>query len=306
MGLRKYRDDESHDEAEAGGATMGFLDHLDELRTRLIKACAAIAAGMAVAFVFHDRIAALVLAPMVAALPPGTPLIYVKPGEGFAFHLDLALLGGVVLAAPFVTYQAWRFIAPGLYRNEKRLVVPFLVLAVTGTVSGALFSHLVLFPGIMAFFQAFDSPQMRFMPRVEDTFALYKHTLLGMVVVFQIPTLAFVLARTGVVTARMLWTWLNYAVFVAVVAAALLTPSPDPWNQLVFAAPMIAMYLMGIAIAWLVQPRRRADGDERTGPALRLVFAATVLDQARRHRQTTRNRSSSARHISGLPGGRRA
>ena len=194
-------------------------------------------------------------------------------------------MGGLVIAAPLVTYQVWRFIAPALHRNEKRLVVPFLVLAIGGSIAGALFSHYVLFPSMMMFFGAFDSPRMRFMPRVEDTFALYKSTLTGMVVVFQIPTLVFVLARLGLVSARFLWRHLRYAVLAAVTVSALLTPSPDPWNQLVFAAPMIGMYVLGIGIAWLAHPKTsRADGAHGT-QALGLVIAASVFDQARRRRQ---------------------
>ena len=177
---------------------------------------------------------------------------------------------GVVFGAPFVTYQVWRFIAPGLHRNEKRLLIPFLALAIGGTIAGALFSHYVLFPSMMAFFRSFDSPRMRFMPRVEDTFALYKNTLIGMVAVFQIPTLVFVLAKLGIVTARFLWRHLNYAVLVAFVAAAFLTPSPDPWNQLVFAAPMVAMYVLGIGIAWLVQPGADARAHGHSGSALQV------------------------------------
>ena len=106
---------------------------------------------------------------------------------------------------------------------------------------------------------------MRFMPRVEDTFALYKNTLIGMVLVFQIPTIVYVLARIGVVTPRMLWRHVKHAVLGAVIAAAVLTPSSDPWNQLVFAAPIVAMYLIGIAIAWLVQPRRRSAEESEAG-----------------------------------------
>ncbi len=133
---------------------------------------------------------------------------------------------------------------------------------------------------MMAFFAAFDSPLMRFVPRVEDTFELYKNTLIGMVAVFQIPTLIFVLARLGIVSAGFLWRHVRYAILVAAVAAALLTPSPDPWNQLVFAAPMIIMYLLGIVIAWLCQrtPNETASG----GAALRLVFAAGLVEGARR------------------------
>jgi sec-independent protein translocase protein TatC len=273
---------------EDDGASMGFLDHLDELRTRLIRSCVAIAAGMAVSVLFVNRLEDVVLSAVLSSLRGGSSLIYTRPGEGFAFYFDLSLMGGLVVAAPFVTYQVWRFIAPGLHRSEKRLVVPFLVLAIGGSLAGALFSHYVLFPSMMAFFAAFDSPRMRFVPRVEDTFALYKSTLIGMVAVFQIPTLVFVLSRLGLVSARFLWRHLNYAVLAAVVASALLTPSTDPWNQIVFAAPMVAMYVLGIAIAWLAHPKTSpgAEGDGKS--ALGLVVAASVFEQARRRRERAR------------------
>jgi sec-independent protein translocase protein TatC len=278
-------DDEDRDD---GGARMGFLEHLDELRMRLIRACIAIGAGMAVSFAFMSRLADLVLGAVESSIPAGSELIYTRPGEGFAFYLDLSLMGGLVLAAPFVTYQVWRFIAPGLHTNEKRLLVPFLLLAIGGSIAGALFSHYVLFPGMMAFFGAFDSPRMRFVPRIEDTFALYKNTLIGMIAVFQIPTLIFVLARLGLVSARFLWRHLNYAVLAAVVAAALLTPSSDPWNQLVFAAPIVAMYILGIGIAWLAKPKGDARGSAHQDSALGLVVAASVFEQARRRRERAR------------------
>jgi sec-independent protein translocase protein TatC len=278
---RRLGDDyEDTYEDYAGEARMGFLEHLDELRSRLIRACIALVAGMAVSFVFALRLGDLLLAEILASLPRESSLIYSRPGEGFAFYLDLSLMGGLILAAPFMTYQVWRFIAPGLHKNEKRLVVPFLALAICGTVAGTLFSHFVLFPSMMSFFAAFDSPLMRFLPRVEDTFELYKNTLIGMIAVFQIPTLVFVLARLGIVTAGFLWRHVSYAILVAAIASALLTPSSDPWNQLVFAAPMIAMYLLGIGIAWLCQ--RRPDSKTGGGAALQLVFAAGIIEGARR------------------------
>ena len=293
MALSSRRHDISDDEdRDDGGARMGFLEHLDELRMRLIRACIAIGAGMVVSFAFMNRLADLVLSAVESSIPAGTEVIYTRPGEGFAFYLDLSLMGGLVLAAPFVTYQVWRFIAPGLHTNEKRLLVPFLLLAVGGSIAGALFSHHVLFPSMMAFFGAFDSPRMRFVPRIEETFALYKNTLIGMIVVFQIPTLIFVLARLGLVSARFLWRHLNYAVLAAVVAAALLTPSPDPWNQLVFAAPMIVMYVLGIGIAWLAKPKSAGRGSVHQDSVLGLVVAASVFEQARRRRERTRPASA--------------
>ena len=149
---------------------MGFLDHLEELRTRIIRSAIAIGVGMLVAFFFVDRIADFVLAPTLRMLPPGTTLIYTKLGEGFSFYLDVALIGGVVLAMPFVMYQVWRFIAPALYANEKKFVIPFVVLTTIGSLDGALFSHYVLFPGMVTFFGTFNSRTMKFAPRIKDTF----------------------------------------------------------------------------------------------------------------------------------------
>src|SRR5438552_15813726 len=119
-------DEDDSDENRAEGR-MGFLEHLDELRKRIIRSCVAIAAGMLVAFFFVDRLGDFILAPTLKTLPPGDALIYTKPGEGFAFYLDIAFIGGIVLAAPFVMYQVWRFIAPGLYAKEKKFAIPFVV-----------------------------------------------------------------------------------------------------------------------------------------------------------------------------------
>ncbi len=275
------RDDDERSESQ-----MGFLDHLDELRTRIIRSCIAIGAGMLVAFIFVDRIAQFVLAPTLRMLPPGTSLIYTKPGEGFSFYLDVALIGGVVLAMPFVTYQVWRFIAPALYTNEKKFVIPFVILTTVGSLGGALFSHYILFPGMIAFFGTFNSKTMKFTPRLEDTFDMYKNLLLGMVVVFQLPTLVFFLAKMRLVTARFLWRHIDYAILIIFIMAAVLTPSTDPWNQTAFAAPMIGLYLLSIGIAWVVGPKREKETPGRADATkLRLVFAAAVIDQAwkRRH-----------------------
>ena len=243
---------------------------------------------MVVAFAFVDRIGDFVLEPTLKALPPGDPIILTKLGEGFAFYLDVAFIGGIILAAPFVMYQVWRFIAPALYANEKRFAVPFVLLTTLGSVGGAVFTHYLMFPATVAFLAKFHSPAMKFMPRVEDTFDMYQMMVLGMVVVFQIPTLIFFLAKMQMVTARFLWRNLKYAILVSFVVAAVLTPSADPWNQTIYAAPMIVLYVVGIAIAWVVGPKRA----KASSTALRVVVAAAVIDQARRG--SARRRLSSA------------
>jgi Tat protein translocase TatC len=158
---------------ELGESKMGFLDHLDELRKRLIRSCIAVAVGMLVAFAFIDRIVNFVLAPTRRMLPPGTRMIYTSPGEAFGLYVNIALIVGALLAAPFIMFQVWRFIAPGLYTNEKKSAIPFVVLTTVGTVAAAAFSHYIVFPYMMAFFGTFNSPTLAFMPRVEDSFDLW-------------------------------------------------------------------------------------------------------------------------------------
>jgi sec-independent protein translocase protein TatC len=264
---------------------MGFLEHLDELRTRLIRSCIALGAGMLVAFGFASWIGDFVLGPAIGSLPLDAALVTMKPTEGFAFYFDVALIGGVILSAPYVTFQVWRFIAPGLYAKEKRLVVPIVVMATIGTLAGALFSHYILFPSSMAMFSQLNPPHTKFMPRLEDTFGLYKTMLLGMVAVFQLPTLVFFLARLRLVTARFLWRNIKYAILIIFIAAAVLTSSLDPWNQALMAAPMLVMYVMSIGIAWLVRPRGDEARTESDGASsLGLVISAAVFEQARKKR----------------------
>jgi len=271
------------EDEDGGNGRMGFLEHLDELRTRIIRSCVAIGVGMLVAFVFVDRLADLVLAPIERSLPPGSSLVFIRPGEAFSFYLNVALIGGILLAAPVVMHQVWRFIAPGLYANEKKFLIPFVVLTSAGSLCGALFSQYVLFPGLMKFYGAFNSPRMKFMPGVDDTVDLYMKMMIGMIIVFQIPTLVFFLAKMRLVTARFLWRHFKYAVLVIFILAAIITPDGSPWNQTVVAAPMIALYLLSIALAWMVAPRMQQEASNGADSTkLRLVFAATVIDQARR------------------------
>lgn len=275
-------------EHQLGGGTMGFIEHLEELRKRIIRSCLAIAAGMGIAFFFVGPIRDFVLAPTFRMLPQGSELIFIRPGEAFSFDMSLAFVAGLVLAAPFVMYQVWLFIAPALYAKEKKFAIPFVVLTTLGAVAGAAFSHYVLYPSMMGFFGTFSTARIRFMPRLDETVDLYLKMMLGMIVVFQIPTVVFFLSKMGLLTPRFLWRNLKYAILLIFIVAAVLTPSADPWNQIVFAMPMIALYVLSIAIAWLVGPNRSQPGP---GSArLRLVVAATVLDHAARQRRTRRER----------------
>jgi sec-independent protein translocase protein TatC len=276
---------EEPDDSRGG---MSFLDHLEELRTRIIRSCIAIGIGMLIAFVFIGRIVTFVLAPTREVLPPGTTLIFTNPPAAFALNINVALIAGTLLASPVIMFQVWRFIAPGLYANEKKFAIPFVLLTTAGAFAGAAFSHYLAFPYMMAFFGTFSSVDLVMMPNVQDAFRLYLRMLIGMTIVFQIPTVVFFLAKMRMVTARFLWKNFRYAILIIFIAAAVLTPSADPWNQALFAAPMIGLYMISIGIAWLVGSRREK---QVSGQSNALVFAAAVIEQRRRNNQRFPKRS---------------
>jgi sec-independent protein translocase protein TatC len=251
------------EDADGRRFRISVLEQLDHIRKRLIRSGIAVVCGMLVAFVFIERIVAFVLAPSRAMLPAGSRLIYTQPIEAFSLYINIALLAGAVLASPFILYQCWLLIAPALYAHQKRFAIPFVALTTAGAVAGAAFSHYIVFPYMIAFFGTFSSTDVAFLPRVENTFDLYVKTLLGMIGVFQIPTVVFFLAKMGLVTARFLWRNIRYAILIIFILSAVLTPSADPWNQAIFAAPMIVLYLLSIGIAWVVRRGRAAqDADE--------------------------------------------
>lgn len=247
---------ESEDDSSPVG-TMSFLEHLEELRKRIISSCIAIAVGALVGFLFINRIVDFILLPTRRALPAGVKLIYTQPGEAFSLYVQIALIVGVIVAAPVVMYQVWMFIAPGLYSSEKRLAYPFVFFTTFGFVLGAAFNHYISFPFMMAFFASFNTPDLAFMPRLEEVFGLYTKMLIGMGIVFQMPTVVFFLAKMKVITARVLITNFKYAVLIIFALAAVITPSGDVGTQAIFAAPMLALYVLSILIAWLVGPKRR-------------------------------------------------
>jgi sec-independent protein translocase protein TatC len=246
----------------AAGAKMTFLEHLDELRKRLTVSLAAILVGCLIAFTFVDKLYAFIMDPLNALLPKGSQLIYNEPTEAFLLYVKIALLAGVIMAVPVILLQAWLFIAPGLYAKEKRLAVPFIVLATVGFVTGSAFTHYLLFPWMWVFFASFANDRLTFYPRIEPVFALYVKMVLAMGLVFQMPAIVYTLARIGLVTARFLIRSFKYAVLVIFVAAAVITPSGDMLTQTLFAVPMVGLYVISIAIAWAFGKRRTPRAEE--------------------------------------------
>ena len=242
--------DSWYDDDSEGGGKMSFLEHLDELRKRIIRALLSLCLGVAIAAFFIEDIYSFVMMPLRQMLRPGETMIYTYPTEAFMLYLRIALIAGLFIASPLIFWQVWLFVAPALYAKERRYAIPFVALSSIGVVSGAAFSHFVAFPLMWRFFASFSNELVSFMPRIEDSFSLYMRMLLGMAVVFQMPALVFFLSRMGVITARWMSRQFKYAVLLIFVVAAIITPSADMASQMIVAFPMIGLYLISIAIAW--------------------------------------------------------
>jgi sec-independent protein translocase protein TatC len=249
-------DPDDYDDDDSPGAKMSFLEHLDELRKRIVYSLSAVGICLLIAFTFITKIYSFLMAPTMEHLPAGSQLIYTEPGEAFSLYIQLSLIVGVLMAAPFIMYQLWLFIAPGLYANEKKMAIPFVLLSTLGFLGGAAFNHYIMFPWMMSFFASFNTQDLKFMPKLDSVFSLYTKFLIAMAVVFQMPTLVFFLAKMQVITARFLIKQFKYAILLIFIASAVITPTGDPVTQTVFAAPMIGLYVLGIAIAWVVGPKR--------------------------------------------------
>ena len=261
-------DDEEQD-LDGSGAKMSFLEHLDELRKRIIWSLVGLLVGFLISLVFQNQIFDFIMRPLAATLPAGGRMVYTEPTEGFMLHLKMAFLAGIVVAAPAVMWQVWLFVAPGLYRKEKRLALPFVLSSSLLFVAGAAFNHYVMFPAAFKFLGSFTTDYMTFMPRIAPVFSLYAQLMLAFGLIFQMPVIVFTLARIGILTAGFMWKNTKYAILLIFIVAAVITPTADPLNQTIMAAPMIVLYILSIGIAWAfgkknAQPSRwTSDGDDQ-------------------------------------------
>jgi sec-independent protein translocase protein TatC len=257
-------DDDPHihltdpDVFEDDGAKMSFLDHLDELRKRLINCVLALVVGCVISFIFINRIFSFVMLPLQQMLPEGGRLIYTQGGEAFMLYVKIGALAGLVIAIPLILSQLWLFIAPGLYSHEKKFAVPFVLFSTVFFLIGALFSHYVAFPWTWQFFISFETPYMQFMPKISEAFSLYVTMLLGFGLIFQMPTIVLFLARMGVVTAGFLLRHTKYAVLIIFIVAAVISPGTDVVSQCLMAGPMLGLYGISILVAWIFGKRKPA------------------------------------------------
>src|SRR5262245_44681949 len=227
--------DQAADTASESGR-MTFLEHLDELRKRIIYSLYAVIATCLVAFFFWQEVFAYFVQYFSAY---GGKLIYSEPMAGFMFSLQLTGLLGLIAAAPFIFSQLWLFVAPGLYTREKRVVIPFVILSTLLFFAGAYFGHALGFAAMWRFFAIYAIPGLSCMLALDITVGFYVKVILGLGLVFQMPMLVYFLARFGIVSAKFLVKQFRYAILIIAIVAAVITPSADIMTMLIFAAPMV-------------------------------------------------------------------
>ena len=245
------RDDELESDDEEAGGKMSFLEHLDELRRRIIYAVISLAAGFIVCCFVIGPIFDFIMRPMQLLLPPGGTLVYTDPSEAFVLSIKIAAIAGLILSSPAVFTQLWLFVAPGLYAHEKKWAVPFVVMSTFFFVVGAAFAHYVVFPLTWRFFAGFTTDIVTFMPRIETSFSLYLRLVLAFGVVFQLPTLVLFLARMGVLTARLMIRKFKYAVLGIVILSAVVTPDGGGVSLVAMTGPLVLLYIFSIGLAWI-------------------------------------------------------
>jgi sec-independent protein translocase protein TatC len=234
---------------------MPFMEHLSELRVRIVRSLIALLVGLGIALPFSQRIADYL---MRSVTKLGYQLVFVSPTEAFWVQMKIALIAGLFIASPGILWQIWAFVAPGLHTHEKRYAVPFVLIGSLLFILGGAFSLLVVTPYAIQFLLSFARPGLQPMITLENHVGFLLKFTLAFGLVFELPLALTLLARMGVVTPALLAKNRKYAILGAFIAAAILTPTPDAFNQALMAGPLIILYEVGIISARIFGRRKRA------------------------------------------------
>jgi sec-independent protein translocase protein TatC len=252
---------EGHDEIEASKAPL--MDHLIELRQRLIYALIGVGVGFLVCFFFATDIYNLLVWPYQVARGQGhkIEMIYTAPHEFFFTKLKLALFGAVFLAFPLIAYQAYKFVAPGLYRNEREAFRPYLLWTFLLFITGALVVYFIVMPLAMKFFLSMEQTggdvEIHLQARVSEYLSLIMTLILGFGIMFQLPVVLTLLAQAGIIRAQNLRDFRRYAILAITAAAGILSP-PDPFSMIAMALPTLLLYEAAIYAVVRVERARAA------------------------------------------------
>lgn len=239
---------------------MSFFEHLGELRKRILYSILFIMIFFIASWFFVDKIYYILSKPVLKFMPAGEKLAFTALTEPFMMYIKLAFITGIFVGSPFVFYQLWLFISPGLYHKEKKLVFPFVFFTTVFFVAGGAFGYYVVFPFACKFFLEIGQ-DFKAILTIDKYFSLAFRVLFGIAVVFLLPVLSFLLAKLRIISARFLLKYFKYAVVAIFIIAAVITPTPDMVTQSIFAIPMLLLYLLSILIAKIVGPKSEEEGE---------------------------------------------
>ncbi len=234
---------------------MPFTAHLEELRKCLIISAVAIAIGTFISYGFKEHIFHVLMRPLIHALT-GQKMIFTGLPEAFFVYLEISIITGIILAMPVVLYETWVFVAPGLYVHERRFAVPLVMLGTIFFAGGVIFAFFVIFPFAFKYLVGFETDFVRPLPDMKEYMSLATSLLLAFGIIFELPLVLTMLARIGVVSDTFLKKQRKYAFLLAFVAAAVFTPTPDVFNQVLMAGPIIILYEISIWGAKLFGKKR--------------------------------------------------
>lgn len=250
-------------------AAMGFFDHLIELRARLLYALGSILVCTFLTLYFWQEIYVFLSVPIEAAFAAAglgdQKLIFIGPLEPIKFALQLGIYAGIFLSAPFIFWQVWLFVAPGLYRKEKHIALPFILFSTGLFLTGCWFAHSIILPITLKFLLSFGAENFDAYISIEKYFSLWLTMVLWMGLIFQMPVIIFLLSWIGIATPAFLLHYLRHAILLIAVVAAIVTPTTDPFTMAIFALPMVGLYLVGILVSAGVQWARRRKKRQREG-----------------------------------------
>ena len=239
----------TEDEQLLERSRMTIWEHLEELRKRLIISLIAIGVALPVCWYFRESLFNIVQAPFLKYVPAGDKLSFISLTEPFSVYMKLAAVAALIFTSPIIITQLWLFISPGLYKRERRYALPFIFFSTSFFLVGCLFAYYAVFPFACRYFLSVGS-NFKQEVRVDDYFGLFSKLTLSIGLIFETPILAFFLARMGIVNHRFLLSKFKYAIVLAFVISAIITPTPDMVNQTILAVPMIGLYGISILIAW--------------------------------------------------------
>ena len=237
------------DRAELPGMTL--MEHLDELRKRLISAILWLLGGIGVASIFHNRILGYIQKPLFDS---GLKMTQTHPTDAIEFLIKTSILVGAIIASPAILYQLWLFISPGMYAHEKKYVTPFMSATVGLFLGGAWFGYRWVLPDAIRVLVLGFGKDFNHMITIDDYTGFFLAVILGLGICFELPILMFFLALFGIADAKFFLKQWRYAVIIIFLIAAFICPLPDPVGMFLFASPMLALYIVGVAISWYVHP----------------------------------------------------